>query len=351
LAGELQTALELAAKRLADVEAAELLLDTAEDQRRHTEQERLEADARAEAALGDRAALTAELQAAREAAGAGSAMLARLEAADAERAAMERALKETERSLEATARDRDSGKAALEAALQSAHAEAAEAEARYDELRDATALRIRDLELDLLEAASINPSTAPATPDVDVEDYEPLGGEADSTQAAAPSDTDASTSIGRPSSEPHRAPRRVEVHVDDMPAICGHIGEHARFCRRQPEANRSVTLLPLGDSVIRCVGKVVWARSGLSDAIDRGGIYFTSVDSAAIETFVSIAVSFVTGSLGLKTSTEGAFNAQHLGAPSCKSGYPQLLLHYAPAEDDAHALVDRPALCALLSPS
>jgi hypothetical protein len=53
--------------------------------------------------------------------------------------------------------------------------------------------------------------------------------------------------------------------------------------------NRSVTLrLPLGESVKPCIGKVVWARlEASSDAMRyRGGIYFTSVDAAAIEAFV-----------------------------------------------------------------
>ena len=76
-------------------------------------------------------------------------------------------------------------KVALETALQSARGEATEAEARYAELRDATAIRIRDMELDLLEAASNNASAAPANLDINVEDDELFGFEADSTQADA----------------------------------------------------------------------------------------------------------------------------------------------------------------------
>ena len=97
-----------------------------------------------------------------------------------------------------------------------------------------------------------------------------------------------------------------------MGRVAGHAGlfstaaDLSRFCRMllnggsldgaqilSPTAlkpNRSVTLLlPFGGRSLRCVGKVVWARlEASSDAMRyRGGIYFTSVDAAAIEEFVT----------------------------------------------------------------
>jgi len=253
-------------------------------ERRRTEQERLEADARAEAALRDRAALAAELHAARET-GAGSAV---------ERAEMERALKETERCLEEAARDRDSVKAALETALQSARGEATEAEARYAELRDATAIRIRDMELDLLEAASNNASAAPANLDINVEDDELFGFEADSTQAdAAPSAADTSY-VNPPTRRASRTAlyEELEVQVDNLPAVLVDISVNGAqiLSPTALKPNRSVTLLlPFGQRSMACVGKVVWARlEASSDAMRyRGGIYFTSVDAAAIEAFIA----------------------------------------------------------------
>ena len=158
LSAQLEAAREEGDKRSAELEQkfeeTQIRLEAAERQTAETEKVWQESDTRAEAAVRERDALAEELDAARAAVGAGSEVLERINAADAERAEIARVLGETEAALEATMRDRDAVTAEAESACHAAKAAIIDVEARYEELRASTERRIRDLELELREAAA-----------------------------------------------------------------------------------------------------------------------------------------------------------------------------------------------------
>jgi PilZ domain len=293
LSAQLQAAREDADKRSADLESAQMRVEAAERQTAEAEQVWQEADTRAETAVRERAALAEELDAAREAAGVASEMLARSTTIDAERAEIARVLAETQVDLETTLRDRDAVTAESEAACNAARAAIIEAEARYEDLRDSSERRIRDLELELREARAI--ADAPTDHNVTL-----LGDDPSRDDAGAIGTGEASAAEAPGFNSPERQASRhvltdeVQVQIDGAPAILVDLSANGAqiLSPTALKPNRIVKLLlPLDRNPILCKGKIVWARleppSPGKPLKYRGGIFFTAVDESGVEAFLA----------------------------------------------------------------
>ena len=288
LSARLQAVREDADRRSADLEAAQRGLEVAQRQTAEAEQEWQEADTRAEAAVRERAALAEELEAAREAAGVASEMLERSTTVDAERAEMARVLAETQGYLEATLRDRDAVTAESEAACNAARAAISEAEARYQDLRDSSERRIRDLQLELLEGA---PHTVSPTD----HDVTPLGDDPSRAGTIGASTAAVASSFNTPERQAsrHVLTDEVQVQIDGAPAILVDLSANGAqiLSPTALKPNRIVKLLiPFDRNPILCKGKIVWARleppSAGRPLKYRGGIFFTAVDELGVEAFL-----------------------------------------------------------------
>jgi uncharacterized coiled-coil protein SlyX len=310
LTAQLEAAREAHEQRAAAMAAMQERLDAAERRAaEHDARQREEAEAIADAMHRDQAALTADLDAARQAAHAASEtarealkaaseLRAQLEFADAERANIEGAVTEAKDGLDLALRARDDARAELAASRDAAHAASAAAEARYDELRGSSAVRIQDLEAELTDAQAIRPASAHVTTADDDTEHD-LGEELWSDDSDVIDISSAAPAAHAPSlmaptrrTERHRVSDDVEVLVDDLPATLVDLSVNGAqiLSPTALKPNRAIAfMLPVDGRSVLCRGKVVWASFEASSGalIYRGGIFFTEVDPAAIKAFVA----------------------------------------------------------------
>ncbi len=311
LADDLRAAREASDERVAALHALQVQLAATEREAAHHHRlHREAADALADATRVQ-AELTAELDVARAAASAAAELRAQLEAVDAERTTVALVLKDSESGLEMVARERDTILAELEAArrdAQAAGAAVAAAETRYEDLREASTSRIRELERALLDIRKrpVPVPTALTVVDGDEEEVEDdLSAQLwDDDEEEAIEIGAGMASIDAPSLIPptRRTDRKVipgdlEVQIDDLPAILVDLSVNGAqiLSPTALKPNRSVTLLlPVGERAVLCKGKIVWARlEASSEALRyRGGIFFTHVEQRAIEAFLAGDMSY-----------------------------------------------------------
>jgi chromosome segregation ATPase len=304
LAGELQAAREIIDQRVAALQAMQTQLATTEREAAHQHRLHREAAEALADATGAHAALAADLDAARAAADAAAELRLQLDAVDTERTTIALALKDTDTSLELVTRERDSVLDDLEAArrdAQLAAAAVAAAETRYDDLRESSAARIRELELALLEVRTRRLGDAAALIDSgDGEIEDDLGAQlwaadgSDVIELEPEPPAAEAPSLIPPARRTERQPIAgdLEVQVDEMPAVLVDLSVNGAqiLSPTALKPNRSVTLLlPVGERSVLCKGKIVWARlEASSEAIRyRGGIFFTHVEQRAIEAFLA----------------------------------------------------------------
>jgi chromosome segregation ATPase len=311
LADELRAAREATDQRVAALHAMQAQLASTE--REAAQQHRLHREAAEALAEATRVQteLIAELEAARAAASVAAELRVQLEAVDAERTTVALVLQDSESGLEVVARERDTITAELELArrdAQAAGAAVAAAETRYEDLRESSAARIRELERALLEIRSRPVSTALTVVGDDDEEEEiedDLGAQLwDDDEQEAIEIGAATTSAEAPSlipptrrTERQLVPGDVEVQIDDLPAILVDLSVNGAqiLSPTALKPNRAVTLLlPVGERAVLCKGKVVWARlEASSEALRyRGGIFFTHVEQRAIEAFLAGDMSY-----------------------------------------------------------
>jgi hypothetical protein len=261
--------------------------------------------------LRERDAIVAELDMVREAVQtARSETGARLGAADDERAAIERALKEAEARAHTAIRDRDMVAEELEMMRESLASVQSDAQAQLEEVQQAAARRIADLEIELREGARQQPD---ANPEPAMSTLEAARNArairpddtvfAEPTLAPAPPPPPAPARAGKASAVPPASPVRragrhafhedMQILIDGSPATLVDLSITGAQVISQAalKPNRQVRLqLPADDAPITCKGKVVWARLEAGSAAGlryRAGVFFTGADERAVEAFVA----------------------------------------------------------------
>lgn len=309
LAEELRAAREATDERVAALHAMQAQLGATEREAAHHHRLHREATEALADATRVQAELTAELDVARAAASAAAELRVQLEAVDAERTTVALVLKDSESGLEIVARERDTIRAEREAArrdAQAAGAAVAAAETRYEDLRESSTSRIRELERALLDIRKRPVSTTLTVVDGDEDEVEDdLSAQLwDDDEQEAIEIGAAMTSADAPSlipptrrTERQLIPGDLEVQIDDLPAILVDLSVNGAqiLSPTALKPNRSVTLLlPVGERAVLCKGKIVWARlEASSEALRyRGGIFFTHVEQRAIEAFLTGDTSY-----------------------------------------------------------
>jgi chromosome segregation ATPase len=313
--GEWQARLEAAARErgalVADLTAARDALDAARrkaDERSQTigqdraaaERALTETRTELERALRDRDAIAAELETLRQSLQATRAEAgARLGSADQERAGIEIALKDAETSTAAAIRDRDMMAEELEMMRENL-ASVQNARIQVEQMREAAAARIADLEGELRErdrrqADRRREPPAPALGALrhvrGIEEPDPVEPAPDAQSAGQP------PAEAPPDSPVRRASRHafgqdMQVLIDGSPASLVDLSISGAQVISQTalKPNRMVRVQLTGDAPITCKGKVVWARLEASSTAGlryRAGVLFTGVDERAVEAFLA----------------------------------------------------------------
>ena len=307
----MQAALEAAGQQQTDFEAALRRLETAEGERGQTDQERLEAEARAAAALRDRESLAGELEITREAAAAAAELRTRCDALEAERDGLERALQQSESGLETAVRERDSARAEFEATRDAARAALNDAEARCEELRGALQRRPHDMKVDWIDL-QVGGDEPPAQARGETRE-EPKRRNSGSRRADAPRPVpEAPPNQPTRRASRHVLPDHIEVQVDGAAAILVDLSATGAqiLSPTALKPNRLVKLLlPFDEGQILCKGKIVWARLEPSSASQslryRGGVFFsTAVEDSAVDAFIAQAVAAAPAGQSLSATTD-----------------------------------------------
>jgi hypothetical protein len=305
---ELQAAQRDAAARAADLDAARARADALELSQTDLRQALNEAQASAEAAHRDRDDLAHALENARQGfSAAGAEAVSRLESLDSERANAERAWRDAEARAEAAIRDRDAAVAELDAARQAASAVQENERGRFDELREKTERRILDLEVALLRGNAGSQEhdveiPVPLEDTVVVKDAPPV-------RKPAPAPAQPPRGANHPPAHPSRAAsppgltravsrqafrEALGVQIDGEAALLVDLslcGAQVLSQMALKPARAVRMLLPSMESPVLCRGKIAWAR--LEPAFKgksfryRAGLFFTATDEAAVQAFIT----------------------------------------------------------------
>ena len=333
------------------IEARDRELDEqrAEIERQRAEGERAARDAegRVAAAVGERDVLARELEAARHGMNASQADTAkRLTTLETERAALDRTRHELRSQLDIAIRDRELVIAELETTRETAAAAQAEAQHKYEQLRETAAERVRQLEMEQLrrgdqlgdrdvELAELvgagptedavgvieiaeqietvharmgqAPPPAPAAAIAPPEAAVPPAAEPAEKAAHAPAKSRAKTPAtppAPPADQPVRRASRqafrheVAIQIDGSEGVLVDLSVTGAqlLSTTALKPNRVVKLLlPLEQGGVPCKGKIVWARleppSRGAAFKYRAGVFFTAVDERAVEAFIARHVS------------------------------------------------------------
>jgi hypothetical protein len=183
------------------------------------------------------------------------------------------------RERDLLAAERDAVAAELEAVRQASRAVQAEDRVREQEFHDAAEQRIRELELQLQQ------------PEFDV----PEGDAAPANPAGVQPQIAAAVDQHQP---PRRASRHafnqdVQIQIDGSATQLVDLSTTGAqvISPTALKPNRMVKVsLPIDDSMVSFRGKIVWARLEAPSAggafCYRAGVFFTSVDEAAVQTFI-----------------------------------------------------------------
>jgi hypothetical protein len=217
---------------------------------------------------------------------------------------LDQAVRDAETRAETAIRERQTLLGDVDAVRQAAAAAVADAQARYEKLRDGTDQQIRALELAAREADA---RAASAERERDLLRHEAKPQTRDASPPREPAAKAVHAPVAPPPPEaapppdgPVRAAKRVAISGEVDIQIDGHPSKLIDLSTTgaqilSPGAlkpNRLVTItLPLGDGRLSCKGKIMWSRlepARKSGQLSyRAGVSFTSADLAALEAFLS----------------------------------------------------------------